>query len=92
MEYKSIITDDLEHCYICGRYGTEKHHIMNASNKTHSEEFGLIVGLCKDHHTGNNGVHTRPERMLEMRRIGQRKFEETHSREEWIKIFGKSYL
>ena len=92
MEYKSIITDDMEHCYICGAPYPQMHHCMNASNKKHSEEYGLIVPLCLTHHTGMFGVHQDPERMLEMRKIGQRKFEETHSREDFIRIFGKNYL
>lgn len=92
MEYKSIITNDLKHCFICGAPYPQIHHCMNGANKTKSEKYGLIVGLCLDHHTGANGVHTKPDRMLAMRRVAQRKFEETNSRELWIKEFGKSYL
>lgn len=33
MEYKSIMTDDLEHCFICGRPYPNIHHMMNGANK-----------------------------------------------------------
>ena len=36
--------------------------------------------------------HTKPEKMLACKQMAQKKFEETHSREEWREIFGKSYL
>lgn len=92
MEMKSIITNDLEHCYICGVYGTQIHHCMNAANKAKSEKYGLIVGLCLNHHTGKDGVHTHPEKMLAMRQTAQRKFEAIHGHELWMLEFGKNYI
>lgn len=92
MEYKSIITQDLDHCYICGSSYPQVHHIMNGANKTKSEKYGLLVPLCMNHHTGMFGVHTHPDLMLEMRRIGQRKFEELHGHDLWMEEFGKNYL
>ena len=92
MEIKSIMTQDFEHCFVCGRPYPQIHHIMNGSNKAKSEEYGLILPLCLNHHTGAEGVHTKPEKMLACKQMAQKKFEETHSREEWREIFGKSYL
>lgn len=89
---ESIITSDLTHCYYCGAPYPQIHHVMNGANKKKSEKYGLIVGLCLNHHTGAEGVHTKPEKMLEMRRIGQKRFEEIYSRELWLKEFGKNYL
>lgn len=91
-KYYSIITDDLDHCYICGALYPQKHHIMNKYDKEKSDKWGLCVPLCINHHTGNEGVHTRPDRMLEMRRIGQKKFEELHGHDKWMELFGKNYL
>ena len=65
---------------------------MNGANKEKSEKYGLLVPLCMTHHTGMFGVHTDPERMLEMRRIGQRVFEHKYGRDLWMKEFGKNYL
>ena len=65
---------------------------MNKADKKKSEKYGLILPLCANHHTGAEGVHKKPERMLACRQMAQRKFEEEHTREEWISEFGKSYL
>lgn len=92
MKLHSLFTTDLDHCYVCGRPYPQIHHIMNGANKAKSEEYGLILPLCLNHHTGAEGVHTKPEKMLACKQMAQRKFEETHTREEWREIFGKSYL
>ena len=89
---ESKFTSDLEHCFVCGRPFPQIHHIMNASNKAKSEKYGLILPLCMNHHTGAEGVHTKPEKMLACKQMAQRKFEEDHTREDWILEFGKSYL
>jgi len=91
-ELFSIITGDLTRCYVCGRPYPQIHHIMNGANKKKSEKYGLILPLCMNHHTGAAGVHSKPEKMLAMRQLGQKYFEQTHTREEWIQEFGKSYL
>ena len=65
---------------------------MNGANKKKAEQYGLILPLCINHHTGAEGVHTKPEKMLACRQMAQRKFEEEHTRDEWVKIFGKNYL
>lgn len=54
---KSIIQEDMDYCIICGRYGTEIHHVLGASNRKWSTKYGLVVGLCYDHHRGRFGVH-----------------------------------
>lgn len=91
-KYYSILTDDMEHCYLCGCPNPQMHHIFNKYHKQKSEKYGLIVPLCMTHHTGMFGVHTKPERMLEMRQIGQRAFEKKYGHELWMKEFGKNYL
>lgn len=88
----SAFTDDLSRCYVCGRPYPNLHHMMNGANKKKAEQYGLILPLCINHHTGAEGVHTKPEKMLACRQMAQKKFEEEHTREEWIKLFNKSYL
>lgn len=51
------MTDDYESCYVCGRRATEMHHVMHGADKRLSEEYGLMVPLCrachnKVHHSG----------------------------------------
>ena len=40
----------------------------------------------------NQGIHFDRKFDLKVKKIAQAKFEETHTREEFINIFGKSYL
>ena len=89
---ESILTDDIEHCIVCGRPYPHKHHVMNKFHKKKSEQYGLMVPLCALHHTGEAGVHTRPELMLAMRQMAQKKFEEKYGHELWMQEFGKNYL
>lgn len=89
---ESIIADDMEHCFICGRPYPQKHHAMNHAYKKKAEKYGLIVPLCERHHTGAEGVHTKPEKMLAMRQLAQIKFEERYGHELWMQEFGKNYL
>lgn len=88
----SVFTTDLSHCFVCGRPYPQIHHMMNKFDKKKAEKYGLILPLCVNHHTGAEGVHTKPEKMLACRQMAQRKFEEEHSREEWLEEFGKNYL
>lgn len=93
---RSIIEDKGEKsCYICGYAGrTEEHHIFGGNpNRRLSEKNGLKVHLCYTHHKDSKkGVHFNPELMEELHKVGQKKFEESHTREEFMKIFGKNYL
>ena len=90
---KSILSND-KRCYICGsQINLHRHHCLYGNpNRQKSEEHGLWVWLCLDHHTGFNGVHNHHEMDLALKKEAQAKFEETHSREEFREIFGKSYL
>ena len=82
-------------CYICGRGGKlHKHHIFGGNpNRGHSEDCGLTVHLCPKCHTiGKEAVHKDAEIMEGLHKIGQAAFERNHTREEFVRIFGKNYL
>jgi hypothetical protein len=76
----------------------EEHHIFFGTSKRKlSEVFGLKVYLCGAHHRGDiNGnqeaVHHNQDINLLLRAAGQRAFEETYSREEFIKIYQENHL
>lgn len=54
---KSIIQDNKE-CFICRSPNVEDHHIFyGTGNRQLSEQYGLKVWLCYEHHRGNHGVH-----------------------------------
>ena len=102
---KSILHDKQSGtCYLCAILHTdfarkttlEEHHIFGGNpNRKRSEQQGLKVYLCQDHHrTGAEAVH-RPDlngNQKLLQEIAQKAFEQKHTREEFIKIFGKSYL
>lgn len=90
---KSILQNKKE-CYITkSPYGLHKHHIFFGANRKISEQNGFWVWLRYDYHNMTNySVHHNRRLDLRLKRECQRKYEETHSREEFIKLIGKSYL
>lgn len=92
---KSILQTEKSYksCYFCGTtIGLEQHHVFHGSRRQLADKHGLTVWLCREHHTGPGGVHNNIDMDRYLERIGQKKFEETHSHEEWMRIFGKNYL
>ncbi len=90
---KSIMQEDTDYCFICGRCGTEIHHIFfGTANRKLSDKYGLIVGLCYDHHRGNNGVHQNRELDLILKRKGQERFIEVYPEGDFLAIYGRNYL
>ena len=89
----SIITDKRE-CYICHSTNQlQSHHIFTGCNRKASEKYGLKVYLCMHHHTGNDGVHNGNELWYKkLQVVAQSKFEETHTRDEFMQVFHKNYL
>lgn len=63
--------------------------IHGTSNRKNSEKYGLKVWLCHNHH---HHVHMNREVDLGLIQQAQILFEETHTREEFRAIFGKSWL
>lgn len=90
----SILQQEKE-CFFCGsRVGLESHHcIHGTANRKNSEKYGLKVWLCQNHHTGNDGVHRRREKDLELIKLSQKAFEAQYGdRDAFRAIFGKSWL
>lgn len=97
----SILQPDKSYCFLCGiRNGCgldalEEHHVFEGNGKRPiSEQYGLKVYLCgcTCHREGPKSAHKNKETKDMLHKLAQRKFEETHSREEFIAAFGKSYL
>lgn len=92
---KSIITDDMEHCFLCGSTNNiEVHHVFfGTGNRKISDKYKLVVPLCAFHHRGGNSVHQSRELDLMIKEVGQSHFEKkVGSREEFRRLFGRSYL
>lgn len=80
-------------CLVCGSPYVEGHHIIyGVANRRISNDLGYIAPLCREHHTGRDGVHFNREFDLYLKRKAQEHYEQTHTREEFIKTFGKSYI
>ena len=86
----SILTNDLEHCYIC-RFQNKKvlrddlHEVYNGANRKRSILNGLVVPLCRKHHQNE-------EILSELKVATQKMYEVNHTRDEFIKLIGKSYI
>lgn len=93
---KSILQPNEKRCWYCGsHYWLQVHHCYyGPKNRTNSDKNGFWVWLCEAHHTGPCGVHNKGGDFLDKRlKIEcQKKFEETHSRKEFMKIIGRNYL
>lgn len=93
---KSILTEDMEHCYLCGREREAIHHIYHGTAlRKISDKHGFIVPLCANcHNLSSKSVHLDKDQVkdIELKENCQKKFEETHSREEFMRIIGRNYL
>lgn len=87
----SLMTDDLEHCYICHKKAIQRHHIFNASNRKHSTDDHLWIPVCLECHIK---IHNERSQRLNycLKQDGQWKFEETHTHDEYMARYGKNYL
>ena len=101
----SILTENIDYCFFCGRPAECKHHlIFGSSNRQLADEDGLTVPACnRCHNMGNvkDRIHDNPmaEKMSKM--IGQMAWENKGiasglnpyvARELFRKRYGKSYL
>lgn len=92
---KSIIQSKKK-CFICSKQtGLHDHHIyFGVAKRPISEKHGFKVWLCYEHHEGAYGVHGSKGHELDifLKQTCQKKYEETHSRNEFIALIGKNYI
>lgn len=90
---KSIITDDLGHCFVCGDRNVAIHHIYGGRNRKISDTNGFIVPLCPFHHNmSDHAVHFNKILDLALKRTCQKIYEENHTRAEFMGLIGRNYL
>lgn len=107
MDLRSIMTDDLKHCYYCGTdENVELHHCIhgNKTNRSLATQYHLLVGCCSECHRGLYGVHGKygrekdlklqaeAQEAWEKRRVKKGKSTPENVRNEWIEIFGVDYV
>lgn len=90
---RSIIQEEKE-CYFCHTsLNLHEHHIYFGKNRKNSEEQGFKVWLCARHHNmSNEGVHFDRAKDIYLKQLCQSVFEQSHKREEFMKLIGKNYL
>lgn len=89
---KSIISNAYK-CFLCGATrNLEVHHIMSNANRDKSTKYGLVVYLCKECHTGTNGVHSNYAKMEALRKIAQTQFMLVYPTYNWMGLFHRNYL
>ena len=90
---KSIMQSTKE-CFVThSTANLHKHHIFYGSNRKKSEQYGCYVYLVPElHNMSDMGVHFNKGFDLWLKRLCQGEFEKTHTRQEFMKIFGKNYL
>ncbi len=91
---KSIIVERTDRCVICGSPYVEIHHaIHGTANRKVADKYGLTIPLCHEHHLGALGPHLNRTVDLTYIKAAQRAFEsKVGTREEFRKLFGKSWL
>lgn len=90
---RSILQTE-KRCFITGsEFNLHDHHIYTGRNRRASEQYGFKVWLRADwHNMADYGVHFNKALDLHLKRTCQTKFEETHTRAEFMEIIGKNYL
>ena len=87
----SILTNDLEHCIICGAKKDHLHEIFFGRNRANSIKYGLVISLCQNCHTE---MHKNKEWQDYWHIMAQKKFMEYYHKsvDEFIEIFKINYL
>lgn len=68
----------------------QTHHVFNSYNKKNSERYGCLKKICFKCH---REIHDNYEKELELKQKEQQRLEnEGMTREQFIKIFHRSYL
>lgn len=86
----SIITDDLEHCYVCGGKKECLHEVFFGKNRQASKNYGMVIPLCNYHHNASNeGVHFNKKLDIELKEKAEKCFLEIEGNtiKKFIEIF-----
>lgn len=82
-------------CELCGsEVWIERHHVFfGVGQRRRSDQYNMVADLCHYcHNEPPKGAHHNRETDLTLKRRYQQKFEESHTREDFMRIFGRNYL
>lgn len=74
-------------CECCGKYSErlDPHEVYGGSNRKRSIKYKFVKLICPECHSSENKI-------IQLRIDTQKEYEKTHTRDEFIKLIGKSYL
>ena len=86
----SILTDNMQICYICNKARKDDlHEIFEGSNRQTSMKWGLVIPICRKCH---NEWKTNKEIKETVRKEAKEKFYKLYSKEKFLEVFGKFYI
>lgn len=88
-ERKSLFTDDLQHCIICGRKREHIHEVFYGRNRKNSMIYKLCIPVCCDCH---RKMHSDTNLQEKYHKKGQALFNETYPDLDFQDIFKINYL
>lgn len=84
----SIITDNMNYCFVCGKPAQHLHEVIFGKNRVNSMKYGLVIPVCLYCH---NFIHSNSDIQLKHKQIAQKKFMEYYDID-FIEVFKKNYL
>lgn len=103
MRNSSIIDNNLEYCYFCGKYAHGVHHlIFGSSRREKADEDGIYVPICDQCHIVTSArIHDNPTAERLSKCFGQAMWElelvsagysKEEARSHFIKRYGRNYI
>lgn len=81
----SILTNNMEKCFICGKKATDKHEVFRGRNRQKSIKWKLVVPLCRPCHTLVDNNDEASEHLLE--KTARKVFVKKYGKEKFIEEF-----
>ena len=85
----SILTNDLDHCVICGSNKDHLHEVFYGRNRLNSIKYGLVIPLCSLHHME---MHKNIDWQDYWHKKGQKAFIANYPYLDFSDIFKTNYL
>ena len=87
----SILTNDLDHCIICGKEKDNLHEVFAGRNRLNSIKYGCVIPLCALHHIK---IHNDIELDTFYKKMAQKRFMIYYNEDKkyFIGIFRKNYI
>ena len=87
---KSVFTDDLEHCYLCGNKKDDLHELLGGKNRLNCIKLGYIIPVCRLCHSR---IQNDNEFKMYWAKKVQLHYEEfVGTREEFTAMFRRNWL